>query len=201
MGRRSIVEQYSIATMEKRIEIILDNYSNFTRMLDGYVESLSIVIRNEREYNRSVHFRSNDIRVQTSNISDITSRIAIENVSIQEAINTGDADSALKGTDMFASHRWEIETICMMRDDYIIVNGALKLLRDNEYNLYISYLNRKKSCIDFVEETGITYEGIRSRLYRCRNNVKKMAVEFMTIRSKNYGAADRYSAGNLVYAA
>ncbi len=52
MVRRSIVERYSRATVEQRIDIILENYSMFNRILDGYEKSLSIVIRNERDFNR-----------------------------------------------------------------------------------------------------------------------------------------------------
>ncbi|WP_026497039.1 hypothetical protein [Butyrivibrio sp. WCD3002] len=33
MGRKSIVKTYGNATMEKRVEIILDNYSNFDCIL------------------------------------------------------------------------------------------------------------------------------------------------------------------------
>ena len=52
MARRNIVERYIRADIEKRVEIILDNYDMFNRILDGYEQSLSIVIRNERDYNR-----------------------------------------------------------------------------------------------------------------------------------------------------
>lgn len=52
MARRDIVERYIRADIEKRVEIILDNYGMFNRILDGYEQSLSIVIRNERDYNR-----------------------------------------------------------------------------------------------------------------------------------------------------
>ena len=52
MARRNIVERYISADIEKRVEIILDNYGMFNRILDGYEQSLSIAIRNERDYNR-----------------------------------------------------------------------------------------------------------------------------------------------------
>ena len=39
MARRNIVERYSRATVEKRVEIILDNYATFNRILDGYEKS------------------------------------------------------------------------------------------------------------------------------------------------------------------
>ena len=65
MARRNIVERYIRADIEKRVEIILDNYGMFNRILDGYEQSLSIVIRNERDYNRKRLLGDSGIRVQT----------------------------------------------------------------------------------------------------------------------------------------
>lgn len=87
MARRNIVERYIRADIEKRDEIILDNYGMFNRILDGYEQSLSIVIRNERDYNRKRLLGDSGIRVQTSNIGDITAQTAVENVTIQQAIH------------------------------------------------------------------------------------------------------------------
>ncbi|MBE5835281.1 MAG: hypothetical protein E7309_11635 [Butyrivibrio sp.] len=97
MARRNIVERYIRADIEKRVEIILDNYGMFNRILDGYEQSLSIVIRNERDYNRKRLLGDSGIRVQTSNIGDITAQTAVENVTIQQAIHDGDWYAATKG--------------------------------------------------------------------------------------------------------
>ena len=96
MARRNIVERYIRADIEKRVEIILDNYGMFNRILDGYEQSLSIVIRNERDYNRKRLLGDSGIRVQTSNIGDITAQTAVENVTIQRAIHDGDWYAATK---------------------------------------------------------------------------------------------------------
>ncbi len=53
----------------------------------------------------------NGIRVQTSNIGDITAQTAVENMTIQQAIHDGDWYAATKGTDNLNKHRLEIETI------------------------------------------------------------------------------------------
>ena len=144
MARRNIVDRYIRATVEKRVEIILDNYATFNRILDGYEKSLSIVIRNERDFNRKKQLGDSGIRVQTSNISDITAQTAIENVEIQEAIHDGDWRTATKGSDNIFEHRLEIETIGQMRDDYDIVTGQLSALLKEEYDFYLPYINREK---------------------------------------------------------
>ncbi len=179
MARRNIVERYSRATVEKRVEIILDNYASFNRILDGYEKSLSIVIRNERDYNRKRQLGNSGIRVQTSRISDITSQTAIENVAIQEAIHDGDWRSATKGKDDVFKHRLEIETICQMRDDYDIVTGQLSVLLKEEYDLYLPYINGEKNCFEIAEDEGISLDAVRMRLHRYRGIVKEYSIPFM----------------------
>ena len=179
MARRNIVDRYIRATVEKRVEIILDNYATFNRILDGYEKSLSIVIRNERDFNRKKQLGDSGIRVQTSNISDITAQTAIENVEIQEAIHDGDWRTATKGSDNIFEHRLEIETIGQMRDDYDIVTGQLSALLKEEYDFYLPYINREKNCFEIAEEQGLSPEAVRMRLYRYRLIVKESARPFM----------------------
>ncbi len=179
MARRNIVELYGRSNVGKRVEIILDNYAMFNQMLDGYERSLSIVIRNEREFNRKRQLGESGIRVQTSNISDITAKTAIENVSIQEAIHNGDCYEALKGADNITKHRKEIETICRMRDDYGIVTGQLSVLQKEEYDFYLPYINGEKGCFEIAADEGLSPEAVRMRLYRYRSIVKESAIPFM----------------------
>lgn len=179
MARRNIVDRYIRATVEKRVEVILDNYATFNRILDGYEKSLSIVIRNERDFNRKKQLGDSGIRVQTSNISDITAQTAIENVEIQEAIHDGDWRTATKGSDNIFEHRLEIETIGQMRDDYDIVTGQLSALLKEEYDFYLPYINREKNCFEIAEEQGLSPEAVRMRLYRYRLIVKESALPFM----------------------
>ena len=179
MTRRNIVERYIRADIEKRVEIILDNYGMFNRILDGYEQSLSIVIRNERDYNRKRLLGDSGIRVQTSNIGDITVQTAVENVSIQQAIHDGDWYAAVKGADNLNKHRLEIETICKMRDDYAIVTGQLSVLQKEEYDFYLPYINGEKGCFELAADEGLSPEAVRMRLYRYRSIVKESSIPFM----------------------
>ena len=51
--REDFIKKYATADVDGRMEIILKNYSRFIQMVDGYEECLSIIIRNERDYNRN----------------------------------------------------------------------------------------------------------------------------------------------------
>ena len=179
MAKRNIVERYSRADVRKRVEIILDNYGMFNRILDGYEQSLSIVIRNERDFNRKRKLGDSGIRVQTFNISDITAQTAIDNVTIQQAIHEGDWFAATKSADNLGKHRLEIETILQMRDDYGIVTGQLSVLQKEEYDLYLPYINGEKGCFEIAADEGISPDAVKMRLHRYRTIVKESSIPFM----------------------
>ena len=114
MGRKSIVKTYGNATMEKRVEIILDNYSNFDCMLDGFERSLYLVILTEREDKRNSEKSDLGVRVQTSNISDPTGNTGTNEAELKRAIHVGDWLSTIQGTINPEKHRKEIVTIHRM---------------------------------------------------------------------------------------
>ena len=128
---QSIVDKYRRADLDTRVDIILRNYARFNKLVDGYEKCLSIVIRNEREHKRRRENGELGVRVQTSNISDVTANTAVENVSIQEAIHEGDYNTALKGSEEYFIHRAEIKTLLDMRDDYEIVCSQVESLDDD----------------------------------------------------------------------
>lgn len=70
------------------------------------------MILNEREYNRRAKNKADlGVRVQTSNKSDPTAKLAVERVMIREAIEKCDLDGGiLKDTDNPEIHRKNIWT-------------------------------------------------------------------------------------------
>lgn len=76
-SREEFIKKYADADVNGRLEIILKNYPRFMQMVDGYEQCLSIIIRNEREYNRSRKGEDLGVRVQTSRLSNPTERQAI----------------------------------------------------------------------------------------------------------------------------
>lgn len=181
MARKSIVKSYSTATVEKRIEIILDNYSVFDRMLDGFERSIFLVIRTEREEKRNRERCDLGIRVQTSNISDITGDTASNEADLERAIHEGDWMSAIKGAINLEKHRREIETVHMMRRDYELVTEQFGCLKPRQYRLLERYLGGEEDPLDIAEDIGITVEALRSRVYRYRVRVKENALYHMDI--------------------
>lgn len=46
----NIVEQYAGADTSGRIDILIKYYPNFLRLVEGYEQSLSFIIKQEKEY-------------------------------------------------------------------------------------------------------------------------------------------------------
>ena len=179
MARRNIVERYSRATVEKRVEIILDNYSNFDCMLDGFERSLYLVILTEREDKRNSEKSDLGVRVQTSNISDPTGNTGTNEAELKRAIHEGDWLSAIQGTINPEKHRKEIVTIHRMRMGYELVTQQFGQLKPRQRRLFKKYLSGEDEPVDIADEFGITVEALRTRVYRYRLKVKESALYHM----------------------
>ena len=74
----NIVEQYADADTSGRIDILIKYYPNFLRLVEGYEQSLSYIIKQEKEYKHRAARGDLGVRVQTSEISDPTAREATD---------------------------------------------------------------------------------------------------------------------------
>ena len=183
-SREEFIKKYADADVNGRLEIILKNYPRFMQMVDGYEQCLSIIIRNEREYNRSRKGEDLGVRVQTSRLSNPTERQAIENVSIQEAIRAGDVEAALKGADDYEKHAVEIKTLVNMREDYQILTNQFLFLEDKEGSMFSDYISKRRSVAAIADDEGLAYETIRWRLKETRKLIKRNASEFLVCKYK-----------------
>ena len=176
---QSIVDKYRRADIDTRVDIILRNYARFNKLVDGYEKCLSIVIRNEREHKRRRENGELGVRVQTSNISDVTANTAVENVSIQEAIHEGDYNAALKGSEEYFIHRAEIKTLLDMRDDYEIVCSQVESLDDDERTFLERYIVERESFFTIADDVNLSPEAVKSRIKRTKKVVKEGAMLFL----------------------
>jgi len=174
---QNIVKKYDSASVVKRVEYILDNYAVFCSIIDGYESDLIIDIIDERSYVRKLQIGDTGVRVQTSNISDITFNLAAEHDEVVRAVKGYDYFTALKGINDTVPYIRTMETLKQMRIDYETVSTRIKFLQPKEYQLYSQYLSKKKTVDILAEEIGISYDAYKSRIYRCRSIVKQLSVE------------------------
>lgn len=143
MARKSIVETYSKKPVSKRVDIIINNFSIFEDIIKSEEECLYVKIRREQEECLAEQRTDLGVRVQTSRISDSTGDTATANADVRSGIENGDWRLATKGTKNYGKYKNAIETLQLMRDDYTIVRGKLKGIRDDDYifRIYLAKLN------------------------------------------------------------
>ena len=174
---QNIVTKYNAASITKRVELILDNYAIFDSIIDGYESDLIIDIIDERSFLRKQEIGDTGIRVQTSNISDITFNLAAEHDEVSKAVKGYDYFTALKGIKNAVPYIRTMEILKQMRVDYETVSTRIKFLQPQEYQLYSTYLRKNKTSDILADEFGMSYEAYKSRIYRCRSIVKQLSVE------------------------
>ncbi len=120
-----LVDAYEKADPSERFKLIYENYSVFPQLVDCFEIGLFNTILNEKEYNRRARNSADlGVRVQTSNKSDPTAKVAVERGMIREAIQKCDFDGGiLKDTDNPEKHRKDIWTIAMMRREYEVFDS------------------------------------------------------------------------------
>ena len=178
--RKSFIEIYDEANMGNRVNIILDNFPYFNRIIDSYENCIRDKICDERSSNARSSYGECGIRVQTSGFSDITCNTAIKNEEIDRALLNDDYKTAVKGTDDRFKYQRELEIIKGMRIDYEKVKEACGMLPGKDYAFYMNYLSGKKDTVQIAEEEHISIGSLRTRVYRCKAFVRKTAIPFMS---------------------
>ena len=70
-GGANIVEQYAGADVPARIELLIKYYPNFIRLVEGYEQSLSFIIKEEKAYARKSAMEA----IQKGNLESVTSEL------------------------------------------------------------------------------------------------------------------------------
>ena len=65
MTEKNLIKAYTGATNEKRIDIIIKNYTEFIGIVDGYTDGLRYMIENEKESNYRQSVGDLGVRIQT----------------------------------------------------------------------------------------------------------------------------------------
>lgn len=185
----NFLEKYGSSSPAKRVDLILDNYAIFNRMLDGYENDLIIDICEERACARRIQKGDTGVRITTSGISDVTFSTVAERDEVSRAIKACDYFTALKGVNNARVYIRRIDTLNLMRADFKTVSGKIGYLQPDEYLIYTTYLLGVKNNADLADEAGLSYEAYASRIYRYKKRVKELSIEAITSRKCNIMAA------------
>ena len=171
----NIVKQYEDADVTERIEILIRYYPNFTRLVEGYEQNLSFIIKEEKAFRHRKAKGELGVRVQTSGKSDPTAREAIDNVMIMEAIRSGDLSGVLRDLDdeVTRLHEAEVATLQNMKEDYSVLQSAFYYLDPDAADTFTKYLQCGRKTEKLAYDLDIKPEALKMQM--CR--VKKTIVE------------------------
>ena len=180
MTEKNLIRVYTGATSEKRIDIIIKNYTKFIGIVDGYTDGLRYMIECEKESSHRQSAGDLGVRVQTGGMtSDPTARKAINNVITREAlINCDFSGNVLDGVDQAEVYIRDAYILRDMRKDYNLFNSQLGIL-GTEKETFTKYLLKEKTISDIAEDQGITYESARQQMQKIKVRMKKQIKRFM----------------------
>ena len=180
MTEKNLIRVYTGATSEKRIDIIIKNYTKFIGIVDGYTDGLRYMIECEKESSHRQSVGDLGVRVQTGGMtSDPTARKAINNVITREAlINCDFSGNVLDGVDQAEVYIRDAYILSDMRKDYNLFNSQLGIL-GTEKETFTKYLLKEKTISDIAEDQGITYESARQQIQKIKVRMKKQVKRFM----------------------
>ena len=183
MAKKGIVETYGKKPAAKRVDFIINNFTIIEDLIKGEEECLYVQIRRDQEERLSEQRADLGVKIQTFHKSDITGDTATANADTQAGIENGDWRLATRGIKDFTKYRKAIETLQLMRDDYTIVRGKLKGIKDVDH-VFMDYLTKEKTYDEMADDLQLSHEAVRSRVFRTKAILKENALESMEAEKK-----------------
>ena len=178
----NIVEQYADSDIDGRIEILIRYYPNFIRLVEAFEQSLSFIIKQEKEMKRRSSLGELGVRVQTSHLSDPTAREAIDNLMIEQAIREGDLSKITEelDDDVRREHEVEIRTIRNMKEDFSVFQNSFFYLAPGEADIFENYLKCGRNAEKLSYELDLKVPTLRSRVSRSKKIVVEQTGNILT---------------------
>ena len=178
----NLLSSYRMADPEGRLEIMFANYHVFPKMIRKMEKKTKYKIKAEKEYVRSHNRGELGVRVQTSNLSDITADEAIDNVMLEDALKTGDiAAGLLKGIDNASEYEADIRTISIMKDDYELVEECIEDMDEQDSLLMKGYFLERKIYKEMACEFNMSYDSVKRRIRFLKEYIKEDIIDCLEL--------------------
>lgn len=185
-AEEKITTVYQRASVREKIEIILDHYPNFDKLIEGLQELLAVSIEIDRSMSRRRERGDLGVRVQTSRIADPTAEAAIGRITLIDAIDHGNLDHELRNTECPEEYRQEAEIIALMKEDYRVVRACILVLPCDKAHILQDYYTYKSEARQISAEEAFN-ASFYTKVYRIRKQIKDNAEK--TLLTK-YGRAE-----------
>ena len=180
MAEKNMIKEYIGSSADKRVDIIMKNYTRFMGIVDGYIDGLRYMIEAEKDSNSRQNIEELGVRVQTGGMtSDPTAKHAIRNVMTRDAlINCDFSGDVLDGVDHPEAYMKDAYILKDMRRDYKLFNSQLCILgKDQEH--FVKFISKETTLVAIAQEQGISYETVHQNMARNKRLVKRQVVGFM----------------------
>ena len=169
---------YRSLNAEGRLDLMINNYSTFPKIIRKMEVKTRYRIKSEKEYMRS-HLRGElGVRVQSSRLSDPTFEEASTNIMLDKAMETGEAEGGLlNGIENAERYEADIRIISIMRMDYELLSEIVEDLDEDESCWMKDFLTKRKLLKEIASERGLSYETIKRRAYELRNDIREEIIE------------------------
>lgn len=183
----NIVEQYAASDVAARIEILIKYYPNFLRLVEGYEQSLSYIIKEEKAYIRTSRKGDTGVRVQTSGTGDTTAQAAIENIMIMEAIQKGSLEELVSELEeeVVVKYQTEVTTLQNMKEDYQILQSSFFYLEPAAADTFEKYLNCGRHTEQLAYDMDMKPEALKMQMCRTKKIVTEQTSNIL-IRKYQY---------------
>ena len=180
MTDEELVTAYSKGSPKERFKLIYKNYEVFPKLVDCFEIGIFNRILCEKEFNRRKKNGADlGVRIQTSNRSDPTARMAVENVSIRDAIKECNfSGDLLKDTDDAEKHKRDILMIHLMRREYEVFDTCLRSLPGKEFRITYRYISKDCPMAQIAEEEDRADQTIRNMLAITRRTLEGRTIPF-----------------------
>ena len=120
MAEKNMIKEYIGSSADKRVDIIMKNYTRFMGIVDGYIDGLRYMIEAEKDSNSRQNIGELGVRVQTGGMtSDPTAKHAIRNVMTRDAlINCDFSGDVLDGVDHPEAYMKDSSVVKMIMNLY-----------------------------------------------------------------------------------
>lgn len=152
---KDFLTTYRSSGAEERLNLMINNYSTFPKIIRKMEVKTRYRIKSEKEYARSRFRGELGVRVQTSRISDPTFDEAATNIMIDEALRTGEAEGGiLNGIENAEQYEADIRIISIMRMDFELLAEIVEDLDDDDSCWMKEFLTKQKMLKEIAMSVG-----------------------------------------------
>lgn len=175
---KDFLKTYRSSGAEERLNLMIDNYSNFPKIIRKMEVKTRYRIKCEREYVRSHSRGELGVRVQGGGPGDPTFEEASTNILIDKSLETGEAEGGiLSGIENAEQYEADIRIISIMRMDFELLTEIVEDLDNDEGCWMKEFLTKQKMLKEIASERGVSYETLKRRAYELRCNIREEIIE------------------------